>query len=56
MLRTNLEFVTLERQAQVLMVISASEGEGKSTTISNLAVALALAGRRVMRVPYPQSR
>jgi polysaccharide biosynthesis transport protein len=48
MLRTNLEFVTLERQAQVLMVISASEGEGKSTTISNLGVALALAGRKVI--------
>lgn len=50
MLRTNLEFVTLEQRAQAVMVISAAEEEGKSTTISNLAVALARAGRRVILV------
>jgi len=50
MLRANLEFVTFERQAQVVMVISAAEEEGKTTTISNLAVALARAGRRVILV------
>jgi len=50
MLRTNLEFVTFERRAQVLMVISAAAEEGKTTTISNLAVALARAGRRVILV------
>lgn len=50
MLRTNLEFVTFEQHAQVVMVISAAEEEGKTTTISNLAVALARAGRRVILV------
>jgi Mrp family chromosome partitioning ATPase/capsular polysaccharide biosynthesis protein len=49
-LRTNLEFVNLERRAQIIMVTSALEGEGKSTTVANLAVAFARAGRRVVAV------
>jgi polysaccharide biosynthesis transport protein len=49
-LRTNLEFVNLDRHAQVVMVTSALESEGKSTTASNLAVALARAGKRVALV------
>jgi succinoglycan biosynthesis transport protein ExoP len=50
MLRTNLEFVNLGRHARTVMVTSAVEGEGKSTTAANLAVALARAGRRVRLV------
>lgn len=50
MLRTNLEFANLEREAQVIMVTSAVESEGKSTTVSNLALALARAGKRVVLV------
>ena len=50
MLRMNLEFVTLERQAQVIMVASAEQEEGKSTTFANLAIALARAGRHVVVV------
>lgn len=49
-LRTNLEFVNLDRHAHVIMVTSALESEGKSTTASNLAVALARAGKRVVLV------
>lgn len=49
-LRTNLEFVNLDRHAQVIMVTSALESEGKSTTASNLAVALARARKRVALV------
>lgn len=49
-LRTNLEFVNLERKAQVIMITSALEQEGKSTTLAGLAVALARAGRRVALV------
>lgn len=50
MLRTNLEFATLGRDAQTIMVTSAVEQEGKSTTIANLAVSLARAGQRVVLV------
>jgi polysaccharide biosynthesis transport protein len=49
-LRTNLELANIDREAKVIMVTSALEGEGKSTTISNLAVAAALAGKRVVLV------
>lgn len=49
-LRTNLDFVNLERRAQTIMVTSASEREGKSTTVANLAVALARGGKRVVLV------
>ena len=50
MLRSNLEFVNLDRGAKTILVTSALEGEGKSTTVSNLAVALARAGTRVALV------
>jgi tyrosine-protein kinase len=50
MLRTNLEFVNLQRQARSIMVTSAVEREGKSTTISNLALALAQAGKDIALV------
>lgn len=57
-LRTNLEFATLDRGARTIMVTSAMQGEGKSTTAANLAVALARSGRHValvdldLRRPY----
>ncbi|HEY8775588.1 MAG TPA: AAA family ATPase [Gaiellaceae bacterium] len=50
MLRTNIDFVNLERGARVIMVTSALDREGKSTTIANLAVAFARTGRRVVLV------
>jgi len=50
MLRTNLEFVMLGRGLQTIMVTSAIEQEGKSTTVANLAVALARVGRRVVLI------
>ena len=49
-LRSNLEFANLHRDAKSIMITSAFKGEGKSTTVTNLAVALALAGRRVVLV------
>lgn len=50
MLRTNLEFATLGRDIRSVLITSAFEREGKSTTISNLAVALARGGRNVVLV------
>jgi non-specific protein-tyrosine kinase len=49
-LATNLDFVNLERNARTIMFTSATHGEGKSTTVANLAVALARGGRRVILV------
>jgi tyrosine-protein kinase len=49
-LRTNLEFAVMRTGARVIMVTSAVEREGKSTTVANLAVAFARAGRRVILV------
>jgi succinoglycan biosynthesis transport protein ExoP len=49
-LRTNLEFANLERDARTVMITSAVQREGKSTTIANLAVALVRSGRRVALV------
>src|SRR5262249_29860014 len=49
-LRTNLEFVNLDRRATTIMITSAVEQEGKSTTVANLAVALAKAGKNVALV------
>lgn len=49
-LRTNFDFFNLERNARVIMVTSSVGQEGKSTTIGNLALALARAGQRVVLV------
>ena len=49
-LRTNLEFAALDQNIRTILVTSAVEEEGKSTTVSNLAVALARAGRKVVLV------
>lgn len=49
-LRMNLEFATLGKPSQVIMVTSAVDKEGKSTTLANLAVAMALTGKNVALV------
>lgn len=46
-LRTNLSFANVSVQAKSLVVTSSLPGEGKSTTATNLAIALAQAGQRV---------
>jgi len=46
-LATNLDFVNLDRGATSIMITSSTRGEGKSTTIANLAAAFARSGRRV---------
>jgi polysaccharide biosynthesis transport protein len=49
-LATSIAFASPDQRPQVLMVVSAVPREGKSTTVANLAVALALAGNRVVVV------
>jgi Mrp family chromosome partitioning ATPase len=56
MLRTNLEFVQLEAPTRCIMVTSAVEAEGKSTTAANLAVTLARGGKRVVLVDFDLRR
>jgi polysaccharide biosynthesis transport protein len=50
LLRANLEFANVEYGARVIAITSGKDGEGKSTTAANLAVASALAGKRVCLV------
>jgi non-specific protein-tyrosine kinase len=49
-LAANLQFAYADRQLQTIGITSAAEGEGKSTTVANLAVALAQSGRRVIAI------
>lgn len=49
-LRTNLQFVNVDRRERMFVVSSSVPGEGKTTTAVNLAVTLALAGQRVALV------
>jgi polysaccharide biosynthesis transport protein len=47
-LRTSLQFHAAQTGAKVFMVVSATPGEGKTTTAANLAVVLAHAGKQVV--------
>jgi polysaccharide biosynthesis transport protein len=49
-LRTNLLAVCRESKAKTILITSARQGEGKTSTAANLAVALAQAGRSVVLV------
>lgn len=49
-LRTNLQFFSLDKPLKTLLVTSASPMEGKSTTIANLGVVMAQAGLSVIIV------
>ena len=49
-LRTATQFVAIDRPMGTLQVSSPSAGDGKTTTLANLGVALATAGQRVILV------
>lgn len=49
-LRTNIEFVTVEKGVRCLMVTSSMHYEGKSTTIANLSMTMAQLGKRTLLV------
>jgi len=49
-LRTNVQFSTIDRPGQTLLITSANPREGKSTTAANLALVTAQAGKKVVLV------
>ncbi len=49
-LRTNIHFSSLDNPLKALLITSTDPGEGKSTVLANLAVAMAQAGNRVLVV------
>jgi capsular exopolysaccharide synthesis family protein len=50
MLRTNIEFSTINKKLQIIMVTSSKPSEGKSTTCANMAVAFAQANKKVLLI------
>jgi capsular exopolysaccharide synthesis family protein len=49
-IRTNIQFSSVDREIRSIMVTSSGPSEGKSTTVSNLAVAFAQQGKKVLLV------
>jgi len=49
-LRMNLQFASLDRQVRSLLISSPGPGEGKTTTLANLAVTMAQVDQRVIMV------
>ena len=49
-LRNSLDFINFQHDMKTILVTSAAPGEGKSTVASNLAAALAQAGKKVVLV------
>lgn len=47
-LRTNIQFTGVDSQIRKLLITSAGRREGKSTTVANLAVSMAQAGKSVL--------
>lgn len=49
-MRTNLQFTSMDKDLNVICVTSATEKEGKTNTVANLAYTMAQTGRRVLMV------
>ena len=49
-LRTNIQFMNSNKQLKTLLVTSTLPGEGKSWVASNLAIAFAQAGKRIILI------
>ena len=49
-LRTNIQFASVDKPIKTIAVTSSSPGEGKTTTISNLAITFAQSGSKVLLI------
>ncbi|MEI2639351.1 MAG: polysaccharide biosynthesis tyrosine autokinase [Microthrixaceae bacterium] len=49
-LRTNLQFINVDHQVQVIVITSSLPGEGKSVVSANLALSMAAAGQQVLAI------
>lgn len=49
-IRTNIQYSSVDQELRAIMVTSTGPGEGKSTTVSNLAVVFAQQGKKVLLV------
>ncbi|ANC78803.1 capsular biosynthesis protein [Fictibacillus phosphorivorans] len=49
-IRTNIQFSSIDKELKTLMITSSGPGEGKSTTVANLAVVLAQQEKRVLLI------
>ncbi|MHB9035605.1 MAG: GumC family protein [Armatimonadota bacterium] len=49
-LRNNISFSSIDHKIRILAITSANRGDGKTTTSINLAVAMAMGGKRVLLV------
>ncbi len=54
--RTNMEFSSIDAPAKLIAVTSSNQSEGKTATISNLAVTYAQIGRRVLLIDADMRR
>lgn len=55
-LRTNIHFSFMEKGFQTLLITSAGEGEGKTSTVANLAYTMAQAGKSVLMIDADMRR
>lgn len=49
-IRTNIQFSGVDRTFKIITVTSTDAGEGKTTTICNLAITMALSGKKVLLI------
>ncbi|MEH7011317.1 CpsD/CapB family tyrosine-protein kinase [Neobacillus niacini] len=49
-IRTNIQYSSVDKEINTIMVTSSGPGEGKSTTVANLAVVFAQLGKKVLLV------
>ena len=50
MIRTNLEFMSVDADVRSLLITSCIQGEGKSVSVANLAISMAMTGKKIIVV------